>query len=211
MAKTRAQARKNTATQSKLAQSLKKKTVKKNTLKKNTATIVCGVVLKECFIRLERVNLKAMMQSIKKEEVKSYNLRIKNTCATKKIVQPRSLNQIVAISQAALYTSKAIRIWDEVKKRHLKATLSIDQIVCARMSGHRPWPAKISKFQKNGTQLFFYGTDETGTVKRAEIVPYFSCKDVIDEYLKVPISDLSSKTLHYHMKFVKAVREVGGI
>lgn len=204
MAKTRSQTR-NDALQSKLSKNLKKKTSKKNIVSFGNR-----VVLKDCFIRLDRVDLNLINKSTKKEEPnekKSYDLRIKKPCPPKEIVQPRSLKQIVAISQAALYTSKAIRIWDGMKKRYLKESLSVDQIVCARMSGHRPWPAKILKFQKNGTQLFFFGTHDTGLVKRAEIVPFHSCKEVIDEYLKVPFSDLSSKTLDYHMKFVKAVRE----
>lgn len=212
MAKTRSQTR-NEANKKKLAQNLKK------TIKKNTLTIG-KTVLKDCFIRLERIDSNVVIKNktIAKNaesDVNGYNLRKKNLPvqlpAQKKQNPPKSLSQIVAKHQSVLHTSKAIRIWDELKQRHLNASLLVDQIVCARMAGHRPWPAKVLKFQKNGTQLFFYGTNEIGIVKKAEIVSYRYCKDVIDEYLKVQLFGLCSKTLDYHMKFVKAVKEVSGV
>lgn len=213
MAKTRAQTRKES--EKKLAKSLKKSVPKKNTIR------IGETIIKSCTVRLERVDLKAVndaSQNVHKQtenNTNNYNLRTKNSSnasdsQTKVVIPAKSVKQLVAISKAALHTAKAIRIWDNIKKQHTKDVLTVDQIVCARMAGHRPWPSKILKFQKNGVQLLFYGTNETGIVKKAEIISYYSCKDVINEYLKVPKSDLSSKTLEYHMQFLKAVREVSG-
>lgn len=214
MAKTRAQTRKEES-EKKLAKNLKKKSTKKGTIR------IGETVLKSCTIRLERIDLNTVNnvnRNVPKNAengTKKYDLRTKNLCSANnsqaKVVPPKSIKQIVAISQAALHTAKAIRIWENIKKQHTKDILTVSQLVCARMSGHRPWPAKILKFQKNGIQLKFYGTNETGTVKRAEVVAYFPCKDVVDEYLKVPMSDLSSRTLDYHMKYIKAVKEVSCI
>lgn len=69
---------------------------------------------------------------------KRYSLRDKVTPVPVKI-QKKPLNQIIATSQAALFTSRAIRIWDNAKKLQAKKfELKIDDIVCARMAGHRP-------------------------------------------------------------------------
>lgn len=122
----------------------------------------------------------------------------------------KSLNQIVALSQMALQTSKAIRMWDILKKQFVssKVNLIVGQIVSGRMSGHRPWPAKIESFERNGVLLKFYGTNERGVVKKAEIVPCEQCKEVLYQFLRVPISNIPSKTLNYHMSFIKACREI---
>lgn len=118
----------------------------------------------------------------------------------------------MATSQAALFTSRAVRLWQVMKKDHKNLiTLKIGDVVCGRMAGHRPWPAKIISFEKNGTQLHFFGTNETGCVKKSEIIPIEFCSTMIQEYLKVPTRDLCSKTLTYHMLFVKATKEVSGI
>lgn len=119
----------------------------------------------------------------------------------------------MATSQAALFTSRAVRLWEVLKKDKNKKVmeLKIGDVVCGRMAGHRPWPAKIISFRKNGTELHFFGTNETGCIKKSEIMPIEFCSTVIQEYLKVPTRDLCLKILNYHMLFVKATREVSGI
>lgn len=97
------------------------------------------------------------------------------------------------------------------KKENPNALVKTSDIVCARMSGHRPWPAKVLEFKRNGTLLKFYGTGEIGTVKKSEIVPYKFCPEIIAEYLKVPIHNLCQRTQLYHLSFVKAIREVSCI
>lgn len=129
-----------------------------------------------------------------------------------KIVEQRtkSLKQIVAASQAALYTSKAIRIWESLKKKTVqeKIDLKTNDIVCARMSGHRPWPARIKEFKRNSIFVKFYGTQEEGIVKKSEIVPYDFCEEMISTFLKMSTSDLNNRSLMYHLSFVKACIEL---
>lgn len=162
----------------------------------------------ECFVRLNRLDknmiatLTASNQCINTRVLRERNatqLSSRVTAGQPTIKPKKSVNQIVAISKAAIHTSKAMRLWEQTRKLSPKDTLNIDQIVLSRMSGHRPWPARVTRHQKNGIALFFFGTNESGTVKRAEVVPFDLCKEIIDEYLKVSISELSRKSLSYHM------------
>lgn len=121
----------------------------------------------------------------------------------------KSFKEIAVASQMALCTAKAIRIWENLTKENAKnnVPLKIGQIVCARMSGHRPWPSKIVSFQKNGIKLTFFGTHKTGTVKKSEVIPYEQCRDVLEQYLKVPISNVTNNRIYYHLSFIKACSE----
>lgn len=211
MAKTRSQTRKEecslqtTGLQAKLSQRLKKQPKKSGNIR--------VLQMKDCVSRLNRLKADEISALIatKKADPNTSNCRVlrqRENVSISKEKTPRSVNQLVALSQTALFTSRALRVWDVIKKKNTRAKLDIDDVVLARMSGHRPWPGKITKFGKNGTFVYFFGTQETGVVKRAEIVQLHLCKDVIEEYLKVPLSHISSKTIAYHMQFVKACKEV---
>lgn len=170
-------------------------------------------VLKECFVRLDRMDMTKYRSSIEQPVTTKYKLRERTVIdeTLKKLPrQPKPINQIVALSQAALYTSKAVRIWEQIKKVVLtqKIQIKVNDIVCGRMAGHRPWPSKVVEFKRNGTQLHFFGSHDIGLVKKIEIVPIELCKEMIDTYLQVPVENLHIKTLSYHMSFIKAVREI---
>lgn len=182
-------------------------------------------VMKECRVRLTRIDLskinlicpteKGIDKSKENAHVelsKSYDLRKRTQKATVEIQikKSKSVQQLVACSQAALYTSRAARLWELLKKEnpHRNHPIKIDDIVCARMAGHRPWPAQITSFPRNGVQLKFFGTHDIGCVKKLEIIPYKFCQHVLEEYLKVPTTDLCTKTLMYHLSFLKGVKEV---
>lgn len=180
-------------------------------------------VAKEFQIRINKLDISKLQHSLAETTPVSlsnrpqYNLRQRNNsdqaAIQKNEVKPmKSLNQIVAMSQAALYTARATRMWDQIKKqKENNFKLNVDDIVVGRMAGHRPWPCKIIGIQKIGIKLSFFGTHDIGVIKKAEIVPFVHCKEMIDEYLKVPISDLSTRTLNYHLSFVKATKEVSCI
>lgn len=190
----------------------------KNSKQKNSKQIKVPIEF-ICSVRLTRLsqNEIAIMLHGKtkndKFEPNKYDLRKRAAPSEAKTVKPiNNVRTLVAASQMAFYTAKAIRIWDDLKKKNGKNTISlqVDQIVCARMAGHRPWPSKVLKTQKNGIQLFFFGTNEIGVVKRSEIVPYEFCHDVIEQYLKAPTCNVSTRTLMYHLSFVKACKELTG-
>lgn len=144
----------------------------------------------------------------KKLDSKRYNLRKVTTAKPLQALKPvrRPMTQLIASSNAALHTSRAIRLWDELKKRK-SVDLKMNDIVCARMSGHRPWPSKILEFKKNGVSLRFYGTHDIGLVKKSEILPIEICQDVLGEYMKISTNDLPTKSQLYHLSFIKAVKE----
>lgn len=209
MAKTRSQSRNQTKIPT---QSLKVSFKRDTKPKKKTQN---RPKMKDCFIRLDRID-PARIESLSVPN--KYNLRKQASSKTerKKLIpstsiKPSIIATTVALSQSALHTSRAARMWEKLKKQISNVTLNIDDLVCARMSGHRPWPAKIIEFKRNGTLLFFLGTNEKGTVKRNEIIPYEFCKHIIMEYLKVPTHGLCSKTQMYHLSYLKATREISCI
>lgn len=199
-----------------------KSTARDGKIKKNKR-IEKNHKIRECVVRLDRLNSHQIANLIEPQTKdlitvetlnKKYALRNRVKLTNERpIKEKKPLLQIVAMSQAALYTAKAIRIWDQIRKQAVKdkVQLNANQIVCARMSGHRPWPARVVSFEKNGISLKFYGTNETGIVKKGEVLPYDICKDMLDEFLKVPIENLCNRTFNYHMLFVKAAREVSCI
>lgn len=154
MAKTRSQSRRENddpLTKKSLSKKLKAKIATTNCvvrLNKLTNDDFAKLMNEQDFARMKRIG-----------ENKKYNLRKRgneNVAETKPKPQ-KPLNQIVAMSQAALYTSKAMRMWDILTKQFIKSKeiLSIGQLVCARMSGHRPWPSKIETDTFTGFNGFF--------------------------------------------------------
>lgn len=124
------------------------------------------------------------------------------------IATEKTIMQLALQTQSALCSSRALRLWNILKKRPNK--IEVGQVVCARMSGYRPWPAKIEQMKKNGVLVRFYGTHDKGLVKRSELVPFELCKDVLYEYYSINSSSLCPKTLSYHNLFLKACAEVLG-
>lgn len=228
MAKTRSQ----TKLQTSLPQSARTNTLSQNLKQKKNKTSSLPAV-RDCCIKLTRIYVnkidwkridvnkidlskcdlgfpkKTQAFGQKKLDSKGYNLRKKAT--PKPLLNPKpvskSMNQIIASSNTALYTSRAMRMWDTIKKQK-NIEIKKNAIVCARMAGHRPWPAKVTDFKRNGVMLKFYGTEEVGLVKKSEIVPINLCQEMISEYLKIPTNNVSTKTLLYHMSFVKGIKEV---
>lgn len=204
MAKTRSQTRKEATSKKKVLTKKLKPQATSNCsvqLKRLTETDFAQLMKAEDFVRFKKAN------EIPK---KKYELRNRENVKKIESKPKKRFNQIVAMSQSALYTSKAIRLWDKLTENFVKSKgkLHVEQIVCGRMSGHRPWPAKVQSFGRNGVSLFFYGTNELGIVKKSEIIPYDLCKEVLQQYLNVPTSNMPIKTLNYHTLFIKACREL---
>lgn len=164
MAKTRSQSRRESSISS---QSLSIQTNNKFKKKSKSKAIKNPPEMKKCCIRLTRldpnqINLLQKNENLLKPnkiESKKYNLRTRSVASPIINKKPKkSIQQIVAMSQSALYTSKAIRVWENTKKNEKTNNVEIfvNQIVCARMSGHRPWPAKVDSFQRNGVSLTFF-------------------------------------------------------
>lgn len=212
MAKTRSQSKADSAKKSSFDFKISKTSNQIKKTNRQTSQVSIPRIV-ECFVRLTKLdkNVIANLTAPRKlidDQPKNVRVLRERKSPQLTIKPKKNLSQIVAISKAALHTSKAMRVWEQLKKQNSKEKLVINQMVLARMSGHRPWPAKVTQFKKNGLCLFFFGTSEIGVVKRAEIIPLILCKEVIEEYLKISVSQLSSKSLSYHMQFVKACKEI---
>lgn len=222
MAKTRAQTRRENDKLPKIART--SQISKEKRAKTRNPKVSHGV--KSCHVQLTNLSaatIKRMIGDIENGTTDDVTRNVANNQSRNlrprpppKIIEkaPRKpLNQIVALSQAALCTSKAIRIWDSLKKDQKMNDFKLKEndIVCARMTGHRPWPAKVEAFNRNGVLLMFYGTNEKGTVKRAEVIPFSLCKLMLEQYMKIPSTEVANKTLTYHLSFLKACREVACI
>lgn len=149
MAKTRSQSRCENVAPSKIASNssqISKEKKKVHKPKKNQMKI-CRVSL----IRLSATALERMIGDIENSSankpprsVENDQTRSLRPRAPPKIVEKvpkKALNQIVVLSQAALCTSKAIRIWDNLKKDQKMNEIKVieQDIVCARMAGRLHW------------------------------------------------------------------------
>lgn len=126
----------------------------------------------------------------------------------KKPKQNDKFTQLVANTQFTLRSAKALRIWESLKKMQTNLNLKLNQIVCARMSGYRPWPGIVKKIKKNGIDIKFFGTNNIGPVKCSEILPFDLCGDMLFEYSCIQHDGLSAKSAMYQLSFEKACKEV---
>lgn len=203
MAKTRSQSRRESVLPASVSKSLSKNLKAKKPKSKNSKIPHefpnCRVIL----TRLQPNEISILLSGSKSEPKRVYEMRKREPKLITVAESQKSMKQLVAVSQMALCTSRAIRLWDALKKQKDKDQLKIDDIVCARMAGHRPWPAKVISFQRNGVKLSFFGTHEEGVVKKSEIILYAICKEMLEQYLKVSVDHIPTKTLCYHMSFIK--------
>lgn len=61
--------------------------------------------------------------------------------------------------------------------------ININDIVCARMSGHKPWPARIIRLYSKSSRMYawvkFFGTFQVGEVYLKQCVPFVSCAELL--------------------------------
>lgn len=92
---------------------------------------------------------------------------------------PKSVPKAVAKSLTAIINDA----WKKCKTQFKSSDEIIEQnaLVMAKMSGYSAWPSRINEFTKNGKRahVYFFGSNNTGTVDVTEIVPFESCHEVI--------------------------------
>lgn len=91
--------------------------------------------------------------------------------------------------------------WKRCKK-HTKSQqiiFQIDQYVMAKMMSFSPWPAKITGFTKNRKKayVYFFGTNNSGSVEINEITSFHDAEEVIRMQL-----------LRHLSHFAKGIKEV---
>lgn len=93
--------------------------------------------------------------------------------------------------------------WRQVKRQqqHKKKELRIGEMVLSKMRTYAPWPSKILSFSKDGkrAQVFFYGTDNSGSVNMDEIVQFKDTTDVVRLLLRrnMPFFSRGVKTIEH--------------
>lgn len=75
--------------------------------------------------------------------------------------------------------------------------LKEDDLVMAKMKSFCPWPARIIRVKGKRTDVFFFGTNQTGTVDTNQIRLFCDCSQEIKRLL-----------LRHNLSFIKAVKEV---
>uniref|UniRef100_A0A182NTN5 PWWP domain-containing protein n=1 Tax=Anopheles dirus TaxID=7168 RepID=A0A182NTN5_9DIPT len=58
-----------------------------------------------------------------------------------------------------------------------KKAFTIGDLVFAKVKGYPPWPAKITRIDKNKYNVYFYGTGETANIKKEDLFPYETSKE----------------------------------
>lgn len=67
--------------------------------------------------------------------------------------------------------------------------IQINDLVCARMTSYKPWPARIVNLYKNSKGMDaawveFFGNLQVGEVLAANCIPFFMCNELIISYCK---------------------------
>lgn len=86
--------------------------------------------------------------------------------------------KIIAKTLTAMINDK----WKQSKAEFKSKGLVIEQnaIVMAKMAGYSAWPGRIVDFTKNGKRahVYFFGSNNNGSVDATEIVPFGRCREV---------------------------------
>lgn len=97
--------------------------------------------------------------------------------------------------------------WRKCKK--IKPQHTIGNIVLAKMKTYPPWPSCIESISANGkrAQVYFFGTDNRGSVEVKEIVGFETAIDVIRLLLKRP----QDRNMMFFLKGILEAERVVGI
>ncbi|XP_041775276.1 hepatoma-derived growth factor-related protein 2-like isoform X1 [Anopheles merus] len=58
-----------------------------------------------------------------------------------------------------------------------KKSFEIGDLVFAKVKGYPPWPAKVTRIEKNKYNVYFYGTGETANIKKEDLFAYETSKE----------------------------------
>lgn len=98
----------------------------------------------------------------------------------KKDSPARKKTKAVAIRKPILSISSLFNIC----KQNNSIDLVVGQLVLAKMQTYSPWPAKIMEIKDKKVTVFFFGTNNHGTVKKVDCVPIQFCGPVIMNLLE---------------------------
>lgn len=137
--------------------------------------------VKSCFIQLKRLNQIELDEIMKPR----YNLRTRNK-KNLDMIKPVKKNNTKLVRM-----SNSNKIWLDLSAKHYKH--HIGSIVLAKMNCYRPWPAKINSIYSVNRVVkvfvFFYGTEQIGSVSEVDCIPFSEAK----EYLFHALNEIKEK------------------
>lgn len=168
--------------------------------KKSKKKIVNNIKVRDIVIKLERLTqqqIKEMTEPKKRtieQQNGKYELRKRTEKKTEQKVNKKA-TKTTAITKSS--TQSVAVLWAAAKKEQKQQQpLAVKTIILAKMRSYSPWPAKLVSIEKKRAQVYFFGTDNHGSVDKDDIVTF----------KRVPI--LIKKLLTMKIKhFEKAVRE----
>lgn len=98
----------------------------------------------------------------------------------KKTKEVTKLKPIISI--AALFN---------ICKQNNSTDLVVGQLVLAKMQTYSPWPSKIMEIRDKKVTVFFFGTNNHGSVKKVDCIPIQFCGPVILRLMETKQANLS--------------------
>lgn len=132
------------------------------------------------------------LKSYLKELILEYTVqpirKIPSRCVKKAETMLLPKKQQKQINQTEPKPAKSLNViindaWNKCKTEYRSSGLHIEHstVVMAKMSGYSAWPGRIDDFTKNGKRahVFFFGSNNSGSVDVSEIVPFELCSEMI--------------------------------
>lgn len=153
------------------------KTCKKTITKSKTKILLMKYGIRECFVKLNRVEKDRIQISTK------YNFRLRNKIETKPLIVANKKKEIACLMER--------NIWNDLTNGQY--TLGPGVVVLAKMNKYKPWPARINTIYRVGDVLkcyvLFFGTFQIGSVLRSQCVSISDC----DVYLSHTVAKIKQK------------------
>lgn len=141
--------------------------------------------IKECIVKLNRLTQAEISSAI--------NTNLNNGLEQK----PSQQTKVTKRDKTSTVVVKSVSmpsLWNTMKKNRTMPI--INSIVLAKMKSYSPWPSKLIQIKGKNAYVYFFGTNNHGTVQFDEVVPFIEATSVIKLLPAIKIN-------HYK----KAVRE----
>lgn len=184
---------------------------------------------KENIFRAKRVKVVIKLLSIDELNELTKSIEFPSTLHNKAAVIRKELdstkqvqNKCTKSAIGEFISQSSQKIWSQLIAGGSK--VHINDIVCARMLGFKPWPARVVNIypKSKGIEaawVEFFGTFQIGEVLRSNCIPFDSCRDLLLSYCKgkqkgfVPLNTLDENReifiskLTKKQQFIQAIRD----
>lgn len=137
--------------------------------------------LKDCIVRIRRLTeadifaaTNSASTSVDNDNEKHYSLRQKKAKPETKTIEHKPKPSLALVkSVSSSYNS----LWNMAKKN--RSLPQANTIVLAKMKSFSPWPSKLVSINGVKAFVYFFGTNNHGTVLFKEVVPFNETSSVI--------------------------------